>query len=93
MTFMWRRYTPKTKRPSLARSLRSHLPVEGRRIGNDGAVTCFSGAQNMQNIYTFFANGDLNNDHVYSTFEMTVGSDDSSQLHHSRGLYIVAEPE
>jgi prepilin-type N-terminal cleavage/methylation domain-containing protein len=64
-----------------------------RSIGNEGAVTCFSGGSNNGHIYTFYANGDLNNDHIYSTFEMTVGSDESSQLHHSRGLYIVAEPE
>jgi hypothetical protein len=37
MTFMWRRYTPKTNRLSLARIFSSHLPLEGKRMGIDGA--------------------------------------------------------
>src|SRR5712691_6155990 len=37
MTFMWRRYTPKTNRLSLARIFSSHLPLEGKLLGVDGA--------------------------------------------------------
>src|SRR3972149_2604717 len=36
MTFMWRRYRPKTNRFSLARIFSSHLPLEGKLIGIDG---------------------------------------------------------
>jgi len=61
-------------------------------IGTAGDVTCLPNAYNPS-IYTFYAYGDLNEDSLRSTFEMAVGSDDASQLHHSRGLYIVNEPE
>ena len=37
MTFMCRRYRPKTNRFSLARIFSSHLPVEGKLMGVDGA--------------------------------------------------------
>ena len=37
MTFMWRRYRPKTNRLSLARIFSSHVPLEGKRMGIDGA--------------------------------------------------------
>jgi hypothetical protein len=37
MTFMWRRYRPKTNRFSLARIFISHLPLEGKLMGIDGA--------------------------------------------------------
>ena len=38
MAFICRRYSPTTSRCSLARTLTSHLPVEGRLTGVDGAV-------------------------------------------------------
>ena len=37
MTFMWRRYTPKMNRLSLARIFSSHLPRAGKILGVDGA--------------------------------------------------------
>ena len=37
MTFMWRRYTPKTNRLSLARIFSSHSPSEGKLMGVGGA--------------------------------------------------------
>ncbi len=37
MTFIWRRYTPKTKRPSLANTFSSHSPLEGKHLGVGGA--------------------------------------------------------
>jgi type II secretory pathway pseudopilin PulG len=61
-------------------------------IGSPGIVTCFNNAINAS-VYTFYAHGDLNEDGVRSTFELAIGSDSAAQLHHSRGLYIVNEPE
>jgi prepilin-type N-terminal cleavage/methylation domain-containing protein len=64
-----------------------------RSVGNAGTVTCFGGNPGYPSIYTFHAHGDLNEDGIQSTFELTVMSDDANQLHHSRGLYIHNEPD
>lgn len=61
-------------------------------LGSAGSITCLA-APSSASIYTFYANGDLNDDSILSTFEMAVTSDETNQLHHSRGLYIVNEPE
>lgn len=61
-------------------------------LGTAGSITCLS-SPGSASIYTFVANGDLNDDGLLSTFEMAVSSDEANQLHHSRGLYIVNEPE
>jgi prepilin-type N-terminal cleavage/methylation domain-containing protein len=61
-------------------------------VGQAGSITCLA-SPSSASIYTFFANGDLNDDDIMSTFEMAVTSDEANQLHHSRGLYIVNEPE
>ena len=44
-------------------------------------------------LYTFYANGDLDGDGTWSTFEFAAGSDDSNVLYHSRGYYIASELE
>ena len=44
-------------------------------------------------VYTFFAEGDLDNDGVNSRFEMAVGSSAENELYHGRGFYIVNELE
>lgn len=63
-------------------------------LGVAGGVTCLSNAPGSSaSIYTFYANGDLNADGIRSTFEMAVSSNDTNQLHHSKGLYIVNEPQ
>ena len=36
MAFIWRRYTPKTNRRSLARIFSSHVPLPGKLTGIDG---------------------------------------------------------
>jgi len=61
-------------------------------LGSAGSITCLD-APGSSAIYTFYANGDLDGDGRRSTFEMAVSSDETNQLKHSRGLYIVAEPE
>ncbi len=44
-------------------------------------------------LYTFYANGDLDSDNVESTFELLTGSDDTNTLYHAKGIYIVNENE
>jgi prepilin-type N-terminal cleavage/methylation domain-containing protein len=44
-------------------------------------------------LYTFYANGDLDDDGELSTFEMTAGTDEGNLFYHSRGLYIFQEAE
>ena len=44
-------------------------------------------------LYTFFANGDLDGDGIWSTFELAAGSTSSNEFHHARGIYIIRESE
>jgi type IV pilus assembly protein PilA len=44
-------------------------------------------------IYTFFAQGDLDGDGTRSTFELAAGTDDTRTLSHAKGFYIVNETE
>ena len=46
-----------------------------------------------QNVYTFFANGDLDGDTTMSTFELAAGTDKDTTLYHAKGFYIVNEIE
>ena len=45
------------------------------------------------NVYTFYANGDLDGDGTFSTFELAVATDAQNSLYHARGFYIVNEIE
>jgi len=63
-------------------------------IGTPGQLTCFAGGLgNTTDVYTFYANGDLDGDGILSTFELAIGSSEANQLYHSRGFYIVDELE
>ena len=88
-------YTPGTNASALGFKIADYVYFGYgiRSIGSEGAVTCFSGLGAVQGIYTFYANGDLNDDDVWSTFEMAVGTTEANQLNHSKGLYIVNEPQ
>jgi type IV pilus assembly protein PilA len=44
-------------------------------------------------VYTFFAQGDLDGDGTRSTFELAAATDESRTLRHARGFYIVNEIE
>ncbi len=44
-------------------------------------------------VYTFFANGDLDGDNINSTFELAVRVDNDNTLYHARGFYIANEIE
>ena len=48
---------------------------------------------NRPGVYTFFAQGDLDGDSQFSTFELATGSDANNELYHARGFFIVNEIE
>jgi type II secretory pathway pseudopilin PulG len=47
----------------------------------------------VADVYTFFAQGDLDGDAIRSTFELAAGTDDSRTLHHAANFFIVNELE
>ncbi|HET8933963.1 MAG TPA: prepilin-type N-terminal cleavage/methylation domain-containing protein [Polyangiales bacterium] len=59
--------------------------------GIDGSGQC--GWQANSNIYTFYAQGDLDGDGTRSTFELAAGSDEERTLRHAVGFFIVNEVE
>jgi hypothetical protein len=50
-------------------------------------------AADASNVYTFFANGDLDGDNIQSTFELAAGTDKDDTLYHAKGFYIINEIE
>jgi prepilin-type N-terminal cleavage/methylation domain-containing protein len=54
---------------------------------------CFDNAANIENVYTFIAQGDLDLDENVSVFELAAGVDGDAQLYHARGLHVVDELE
>jgi type IV pilus assembly protein PilA len=60
--------------------------------GITGSSKC-GWAANASDVYTFFANGDLDGDNTQSTFELAAGTDKDDTLYHSKGFYIVNEIE
>jgi prepilin-type N-terminal cleavage/methylation domain-containing protein len=60
--------------------------------GNGGIGKC-GNARNMNDVYTFYAEGNLDQDAVKSRFEMAAGTDASNVLYHSLGFYVVNELE
>ena len=61
-------------------------------IGAEAGSLCGWQA-NTTDIYTARAQGDLDDDTTRSTFSLAIGSDDSNELYHSRGFYVVLESE
>ena len=61
-------------------------------ITASGTGSCGNGPNNS-NLYTFYANGDLDGDGVYSTFELAAGTDSSNQIYHARAITIFNETE
>jgi prepilin-type N-terminal cleavage/methylation domain-containing protein len=59
----------------------------------DGSASKCLHTKDTKNLYTFFANGDLDADTTLSTFELAVGTDRSNTLYHARGFYIKDELE
>jgi prepilin-type N-terminal cleavage/methylation domain-containing protein len=64
----------------------------GLASGPSGVGHC-SNVPNESVLYTFFANGDLDGDGVYSTFELAAGSDPTNVLYHARGIHVTSELE
>jgi type IV pilus assembly protein PilA len=62
-------------------------------IGNAGGITCFANSASLNEVYTFYARGDLDADGARSTFELSVGSNGANQLYHARGMYVANEME
>ena len=62
-------------------------------IGNAGGMTCFAGGQISNDVYTFFAQGDLDGNGTRSTFQLAISVTDGKQLVHSHGVYLVNELE
>jgi len=60
--------------------------------GITGTATCGWGANQLQ-VYTFFAQGDLDGDSVKSTFELAAGTDKDATLYHAKGFFIANEIE
>jgi type IV pilus assembly protein PilA len=58
-----------------------------------GGIVCFTNPTALSQIYTFYAQGDLDGDGDRSTFELAVGASGGYELYHSRGFYIVNEIE
>ena len=46
-----------------------------------------------ENLYTFYANGDLDGDGTWSTFELAAGTNTDNEFFHARGMYIDRESE
>jgi type IV pilus assembly protein PilA len=57
-----------------------------------GADKCGWGA-GATDVYTFFAEGDLDGDTTKSRFELATGTDKDTTLFHSKGFYIINEIE
>lgn len=62
-------------------------------IGNPVSLQCSSVSVADTPVYTFRAQGDLDNDLILSTFEMAVGSDSHSHLYHSAQIFVESETE
>jgi hypothetical protein len=58
-----------------------------------GGIVCIVSPGSQATVYTFYAQGDLDDDNVNSTFELAVGSQGGYELFHGRGFYIVDEIE
>jgi prepilin-type N-terminal cleavage/methylation domain-containing protein len=57
-----------------------------------GTGACDNASSQVE-VYTFFANGDLDGDGIQSNFELAAGSSDSNALYHAAGLHISNETE
>jgi type IV pilus assembly protein PilA len=65
----------------------------GYGIKTTSATSLCGWAANATDVYTFYANGDLDGDKILSTFELATGTDKDDTLYHSKGFYIVNEIE
>ena len=81
-------YTPGTNARALGFTIADFVYFG---YGVTGSQQC--GWASSADVYTFYAQGDLDGDSVRSTFELVAGTDDTRTLRHSRGFFIVNELE
>jgi prepilin-type N-terminal cleavage/methylation domain-containing protein len=59
----------------------------------DSAGASCGGVADRNNVYTFYAEGDLDADGTRSRFELASGTDPENQLYHAPGFYVLNETE
>jgi prepilin-type N-terminal cleavage/methylation domain-containing protein len=65
----------------------------GERSGTSAGGSCGHKGGDT-NLYTFYANGDLNGNGLFSTFEFAAGSDAANNtMYHALGMYVNLEME
>jgi type IV pilus assembly protein PilE len=69
-----------------------YFGYEIRSVGTSGGLTCGFPA-GTQNLYTFVARADLDDDGILSSFELAAGSDPEDTLYHARGFHMENETE
>jgi type IV pilus assembly protein PilA len=86
-------YTAKANAVALGFSIADYVYFGyGITAGASGTGKC-GWAGNASDVYTFFANGNLDGDTIFSTFELAAGTDKDNTLYHAKGFYIVNEIE
>lgn len=85
------KYVPQTNAQSLGFSIADFVYF-GYGITNAAGASCGIAA-NKADVYTFFANGDLDGDSTLSTFELAAGTDADNSLYHAKGFFINNEIE
>ena len=58
-----------------------------------GGIVCVTNPTSLNDVYTFYAQGDLDDDGERSTFELAVGASGGYELYHARGFYVANEIE
>jgi type IV pilus assembly protein PilA len=85
-------YSPGDSASSLGFSIADFV-YYGYGIKNSGYTAKACGHTAGENVYTFFAQGNLDGDNVDSTFELATSTDAENSLYHARGFYIINEIE
>jgi hypothetical protein len=85
-------YSPGTNATALGFSIADFVYF-GYGITSASASGSCGWTANQASVYTFVANGNLDSDTTYSTFELAAGTDKDSTLYHAKGFYINNEIE
>jgi hypothetical protein len=86
-------YTAPTNAVALGFTIADYVYFGYGMTSGGGATGKCSWTGNQPNVYTFLANGDLDNDGLKSTFELAAGTDKDATLFHAKGFFIVNEIE
>jgi type IV pilus assembly protein PilA len=85
-------YSPGTNAQALGFSIADFVYFGYGISAAQATGVCGWGA-NQTSVYTFVAQGDLDSDQTFSTFELAAGTDKDSTLYHAKGFYINNEIE